>query len=91
MTPRERERTSEDGSAADTTRTHTVILSDLHLTEEEPLDPQRPLWKRYKQRAQFIDDSFARWLDAMCQQAPTAGSPKHCPHGSSSAIGWGAT
>ena len=74
MTPRERERTSEDGSAADTTRTHTVILSDLHLTEEEPLDPQRPLWKRYKQRAQFIDDSFARWLDAMCQQVTEAGS-----------------
>jgi UDP-2,3-diacylglucosamine pyrophosphatase LpxH len=39
------------------------VLSDVHLSDAEPSDPARPLWKRFKQRDFFIDDSFARFLD----------------------------
>lgn len=42
--------------------THTLIVSDLHLTEAEPPHPVHPLWKRYKHRDLFVDDSFARLL-----------------------------
>ena len=42
---------------------HTIVLSDVHLCEAEPTDPERPLWKRFKQRELFIDDCFARFLD----------------------------
>ena len=47
---------------------HTLVVSDLHLCEAEPLDPERPLWKRFKRRDLFIDDSCARWLAAMDAQ-----------------------
>ncbi len=38
----------------------TIVLSDLHITDAQPRLPERPLWKRYKQRDLFIDDSFSR-------------------------------
>jgi len=41
---------------------HTVVVSDLHLTEAERPDPVRPLWKRYKQPDLFVDTSFQRFL-----------------------------
>lgn len=44
---------------------HTVIVSDLHLTEEQKPGRRGPLWKRYKTREHFIDESFARWLDRL--------------------------
>lgn len=50
-------------------RLHTVVLSDLHLTEAEPPDPRRPLWKRYKRREHFIDASFQRLLEALQKEA----------------------
>lgn len=50
-------------------RIHTVIVSDLHLTEAEPKSRKSPLWKRYKRRDLFIDESFARWLDRIVEQA----------------------
>jgi UDP-2,3-diacylglucosamine pyrophosphatase LpxH len=42
---------------------HTFVVSDLHLTEAEPVDPERPLWKRYKQADLSIDVTFGRWLE----------------------------
>ncbi len=45
------------------TASHTIILSDVHLCDAEPVDPRRPLWKRFKQRDLFIDASFARFLN----------------------------
>jgi UDP-2,3-diacylglucosamine pyrophosphatase LpxH len=50
-------------------RLHTFVVSDLHLTEVEPVDPERPLWKRYKQAEFSIDASFGRWLARMCRDA----------------------
>lgn len=41
---------------------HTVILSDIHLSNAEPPHPKNPLWKRYKSRDFFVDESFARFL-----------------------------
>ena len=40
----------------------TVIVSDLHLSDAEPVRESRPLWKAYKRRELFFDDDFARLL-----------------------------
>lgn len=40
----------------------TLIFSDIHLTTAEPVDPQWPLWKRYKQEDLFVDASIERML-----------------------------
>lgn len=37
---------------------HTVVLSDIHLTEAEPPHPGNALWKRYKRPKYFVDHSF---------------------------------
>jgi UDP-2,3-diacylglucosamine pyrophosphatase LpxH len=42
---------------------HTFSISDLHLTEAEPANPKKPLWKLYKSRKFFIDASFKLFLD----------------------------
>jgi UDP-2,3-diacylglucosamine pyrophosphatase LpxH len=44
---------------------HTLIVSDMHLSEAARLDPRRPLWMAYKRRDFFIDDDFARFLPYM--------------------------
>ena len=36
----------------------TVIVSDLHLSDVEHLDRERPLWKLYKRRELFFDTEF---------------------------------
>lgn len=43
-------------------RPHTLVFSDIHLSTAEPVDPARPLWKRYKQRDLFVDDAIAHML-----------------------------
>jgi UDP-2,3-diacylglucosamine pyrophosphatase LpxH len=40
----------------------TAIISDLHLTEEEPVNLKYPLWKKYKTREFFFDREFADFL-----------------------------
>lgn len=42
---------------------HTLVVSDLHLSDAQERLPEKPLWKRYKQRDLFIDDCFARFLE----------------------------
>ena len=41
----------------------TLVISDLHLTEEHKVDPASPLWKKYKTKAFFFDDLFVDWLN----------------------------
>ena len=41
---------------------YTVVVSDLHLCEEEPLNVRFPLWKKYKTRQFFFDDQFNDFL-----------------------------
>jgi len=40
----------------------TAIVSDLHLTESEPLNPKRPYWKKYKSKEFFFDQEFNAFL-----------------------------
>ncbi|MCA9549809.1 MAG: metallophosphoesterase [Myxococcales bacterium] len=40
----------------------TVIVSDMHLADAEPVAKGRPYWRAYKQARFFIDDDFARLL-----------------------------
>jgi UDP-2,3-diacylglucosamine pyrophosphatase LpxH len=42
---------------------HTIIVSDMHLSEAQRPDPRRPLWMEYKRRDLFIDGDFARFLE----------------------------
>ena len=48
--------------------THMIVLSDIHLSDAEPFNPDRPLWKKYKSRDLFIDDSFQRFLEYIVSQ-----------------------
>jgi len=51
-----------------TPRRHTIVLSDLHLSDAEPLDRRRPLWKRFKRRDLFVDAEFARLLERLTEE-----------------------
>ncbi len=44
---------------------HTIVLSDLHLTDAELGQPGRSLWKRYKRPKYFIDRSFKNLLQEL--------------------------
>jgi hypothetical protein len=44
---------------------HTLVVSDIHLSDAEPPHPKNPLWKRFKRRELFVDDAFKDFLDHM--------------------------
>ncbi|MFP5518639.1 MAG: metallophosphoesterase [Bdellovibrionia bacterium] len=44
------------------TATHTAIVSDMHLCEAEPVRPKFPLWKKFKTKEFFFDETFQRFL-----------------------------
>lgn len=48
---------------------HTIVVSDLHLSEAQELDPKRPLWMAYKRPEHFIDEDFARFLEHLEAEA----------------------
>jgi UDP-2,3-diacylglucosamine pyrophosphatase LpxH len=48
-----------------TNKIHTIVVSDLHLSDEEPVDPNRPLWKKFRRKEFFIDKSFHDFLRFM--------------------------
>lgn len=48
---------------------YTAIVSDLHLCEAEPFNPQFPLWKKYKTREFFFDEQFRFFLEHIDKQA----------------------
>ncbi|MCO4760386.1 MAG: metallophosphoesterase [Myxococcales bacterium] len=41
----------------------TLVLSDMHLSDAEELDPARPHWKAYKRAEFFVDDDVSNLLD----------------------------
>jgi hypothetical protein len=47
----------------------TIVVSDLHLSEAQPVDRRRPLWMAYKRREYFVDDDFARLLQHVEERA----------------------
>lgn len=42
---------------------YTAVISDLHLSEAEPVNMRFPLWKKFKTRQFFFDDIFANFLN----------------------------
>ena len=40
----------------------TAVISDLHLCEAEPVNLKYPLWKKFKTRQFFFDDTFELFL-----------------------------
>ena len=44
-------------------RRHTLILSDVHLSQAHPEDPADPLWMRYRRREHHPDSDFAAMVD----------------------------
>ena len=48
---------------------HTFVVSDIHLSDAEPFDPSRPLWKRFKGRDHFVDDDLARCFEHLLSLA----------------------
>lgn len=55
------------------TATHTAIISDLHLCEAEPVNLKYPLWKKFKTRQFFFDDTFEIFLKH-CEERAQGGS-----------------
>ncbi len=49
------------------TRRHTVVLSDVHLSQAHPDDPSDPLWMRYRRAAHHPDDDFASLVEALLE------------------------
>lgn len=47
----------------------TAIISDLHLTNGEPVHPKFPLWKKFKTAEFFFDDIFESFLKHIEQKA----------------------
>ncbi len=47
---------------AENTIKHTAMISDLHLCEAEPFNPKFPLWKKFKTRQFFFDETFKKFL-----------------------------
>ncbi|MFO0555764.1 MAG: hypothetical protein U0271_45730 [Polyangiaceae bacterium] len=55
--------------AAQGPRRHTVVLSDVHLSQAHPHDESDPLWMRYRQRDCHPDVDFASLVDEMLRRA----------------------
>lgn len=48
---------------------YTAIISDLHLTEEQPVHPKYPLWKKYKTKQFFFDVELCEFFQNIQAQA----------------------
>lgn len=48
---------------------HTVIISDLHLCDAEPIHPKFPLWKKYKTKEFFYDEELVSFLDLIQEKS----------------------
>jgi UDP-2,3-diacylglucosamine pyrophosphatase LpxH len=49
---------------------HTIVVSDLHLADAEPPHPRNRLWKRFKGKDLFIDDTFKLFLEKIQSVIP---------------------
>lgn len=61
--------TPTPASVGPTAGLHTVIVSDMHLSDAEAPDKRRPHWKAYKWRQFFFDEDFRRLLEHIDAQA----------------------
>lgn len=44
---------------------HTIVISDLHLSDAEPINLKQPLWKKFRQKQYFIDQEFKNFIDKL--------------------------
>jgi UDP-2,3-diacylglucosamine pyrophosphatase LpxH len=58
-----------------TIKVQTLVVSDLHITESEPKNKKRPLWKRYKQQDFFFDEALIRCIEFVERQPCVDGHP----------------
>lgn len=49
---------------------HTLVLSDIHLSQAHPEDPGDPLWMRYRRREHHPDADFAKLVDHVLASTP---------------------
>jgi UDP-2,3-diacylglucosamine pyrophosphatase LpxH len=47
---------------------HTVVLSDVHLSQAHPIDPNDPLWMRYRASDYHPDSDFEGFVDAVLEE-----------------------
>jgi UDP-2,3-diacylglucosamine pyrophosphatase LpxH len=47
---------------------HTLVLSDVHLSQAHPFDPADPLWMRYRRREHHPDSEFAALVDHLLEE-----------------------
>jgi UDP-2,3-diacylglucosamine pyrophosphatase LpxH len=47
----------------------TAIISDLHLCDAEPVHPKFPLWKKFKTKEYFYDETFKQFLAHLQSQS----------------------
>jgi UDP-2,3-diacylglucosamine pyrophosphatase LpxH len=55
-----------------TARLHTVVLSDVHLSQAHPQDESDPAWMRYRTRAHHPDKDFSKLVDLLLTECPDA-------------------
>ncbi|MFO0760393.1 MAG: hypothetical protein U0359_28180 [Byssovorax sp.] len=48
-------------------RRHTIVLSDVHLSQAHPDDPSDPMWMRYRRREFHPDAEFASLVDHLLE------------------------
>ncbi|OUR96820.1 hypothetical protein A9Q84_10805 [Halobacteriovorax marinus] len=44
---------------------HTIVISDLHLSDAEPIHENNPLWKKFRRKEYFIDKDVAAFLEKL--------------------------
>lgn len=50
---------------------HTIVISDLHLSDAEPVHENNPLWKKFRRKEYFIDDNVAAFLQKLDEEIDT--------------------
>lgn len=51
----------------------TIVISDLHLSDSEPVNPKFPLWKKFKNKEFFIDKDLAAFIQKISDDTSTSG------------------
>jgi len=52
---------------------HTIVISDLHLSDAEPVHENNPLWKKFRRKEYFYDESFSSFLTTMQEETKEEG------------------
>jgi UDP-2,3-diacylglucosamine pyrophosphatase LpxH len=72
--------TAPENSQEKAKHVFTAVISDLHLCEAEPVNPDIPLWKKFKTKEFFFDDIFADFLTEIEEKAKLKSSELNCDH-----------